>query len=93
MTKLRGSTFSIQSWYKTKIYIEMLDGSVIVDYTDICDISEAISMIALKHGVDANNIEGVYFELERIKPIKIYNEEPDFVKEYKKTVGESNGNR
>lgn len=92
MTKLRGSSFSIKSWYKTKIYIEMLDGSVIVDYTDICDVSEAISMVALKHNLDANKIEGVYFELERIKPIKIYHEEPGFVKEYKKRVGESNGN-
>ena len=92
MTKLRGSTFSIQSWYKIKIYIEMIDGSVIVDYADSRDIIEVISMVTLKHGIDVNSIEGVWFEMDQIKPIKIYSEEPDFVKEYKKRVGESDGN-
>lgn len=82
----------MHTWYKTKIYIKMLDGSIIVDYTDICDVKEAIAIVASKHNIDANKIEGVWFEMERIKPIKIYGEEPDFVKEYKKLVGENNGN-
>jgi len=91
MSKDRPSDFKVKSWFKTTIYIKMLDGSVIVDYVDIVEVREAISMVASKHNLDVNEIEGIWFEMTRVKPIKIYSEEPDFVKEYKKRVGESNG--
>ena len=92
MDILWGSSSSKHSLYKTKIYIKMLDGSVIVDYTNICNVKDALVVVVLKHNIDVNKIEGVWSEKERIKPIRIYHAEPDFVKEYKKRVGESNGN-